>query len=142
MTPPRLIAGPYLPPRGVSYRPGRTIQDLIRGEVVIGGISDAPIPWPTARRNNGRPVPIVMGGLVAAISTESAEAICYHWGVSRWTVNRWRRALGIPRFNPGTKQLWIDLAKKLHTPDARKRHHEAVRDWAARMRDAKEVTHG
>jgi hypothetical protein len=36
---------------------------------------------------------------------ESVEAICYHWGVCRSLVQKWRLALDVPQFNPGTKQL-------------------------------------
>ena len=47
--PPTLIAGPYRPPAGRAYRPGRTVGDLLRGEVVVCGVSDTPIHWPVAR---------------------------------------------------------------------------------------------
>ena len=49
----------------------------------------------------------------------------YHWGVSRYKVRRWRHALGVDRFNPGTSELWKVLAPKLHTPVA-KAHQRAA----------------
>lgn len=126
---PRLIAGPYTPPRGKAWRVGQVVQDVIRGEVEICGMSDAPIAWPIARTGLGRPIPIVTGDLVRAIRMESVIAVMHFWGVSRTTVGTlWRRALRVPRYNPGTLVLWSDLSVKL-TPEIRSRA------WASSARN-------
>jgi hypothetical protein len=131
--PPKLIACPYHPPRGKAYRVGRTVGDLIRGEVTITGASDAPIIWPVAPTSPQarRHLPVVTAELARAIRTESCEAVAYHWGISRWAVRRWRHALDVGRFTPGTLARWGELASKLHTPAARKHQRAAMRAWAA-----------
>ncbi|HLI56419.1 MAG TPA: hypothetical protein VKY26_05225 [Actinomycetota bacterium] len=127
-----LVAGPYAPPRR-RYRTGQAAECAVRGEVVVTGISDAPIPWPLGRYATAvKSSPVVCDGLVDAIRTEAVEAIAHHWGVSRWTVRRWRRALGVGRFTAGTEALWRERAPKLHTPQARRRQKAAMRALAAR----------
>src|SRR5262249_49577597 len=101
---------PPQPPRE-RYIRGQLVGDLIRGEVEYRGLSDAPISWPVGRAvARGRPTPIVTVELARAIRTESVEAIVWHWGASRCTACRWRKALGVPRFNAGTQARWRELA--------------------------------
>ena len=98
-----LIGGPYERP---APRRGPWIFDLARGDLKVSGITDAPIPWPdTAGPAGGRSL-VLCGDLIAAVRAESALAVQHHWGVSRATVCRWRKALEVPRFNPGTADLW------------------------------------
>jgi len=131
-TPPALIGGPYRPPSRRDHRIGAVVGDIIAGERTITGISDAPTPWPIGMAApHGRPSPLVTAELARAVATESVEAVAYWWGVSRWTVRRWRHALGVTRFNPGTIELWRSAAAKLHTAQARRRQREAMRAWAA-----------
>ena len=114
---PPLIAGPYKTPR---CRVGRELFDFLRGDLVVIRISEAPIPWPMGRSHHVcRPIPIMTEGLARAVRLESELAVMYYWGVSRWTVCRWRRALGVDRFNPGTRELWRELAKTKLTDEAR-----------------------
>lgn len=100
-----LIGGPYHAPHTVHNR------DKTKGSVVTVGNSDAPIKWPLRMSTGGRTVPVLCGDLVKAVRTESVSAIAHHWGVSRWTVMRWRRLLGVPQFTDGTRYLWSHLAE-------------------------------
>jgi len=108
-TVPALIGAPYRSPR---CRVGKPIHDLLHGDTPVVAISDAPVPWPLVRSAPTAPAPLpaMTAELRRAVETESVEAIVYHWGVSRWTVRRWRHALKVPRFNPGTQRLWRELA--------------------------------
>lgn len=120
LPPPQLLGGPYQAPR---CRVGRPLSCAVRGDVRVAGITDAPIQWPYARvgQGGGTPVPIVTADLVRAVQTEAAQAVAHHWGVSRWTVMRWRRALGVGRMTPGTVAVWREsIARKL-PPRARRR---------------------
>lgn len=102
-----LIAGPYRAPR---CRVGRTLACLVRGAVIVAGIADAPIPWPYSTGPGQKRLPVLRGDLVRAVRTESVAAVAHHWGVSRWTVRRWRHRLGVPRYNPGTRAAWARIA--------------------------------
>jgi DNA-binding XRE family transcriptional regulator len=78
--------------------------------MTVARFSDGRIPWPLARNvlNGGRGhgTYVLCGDLVKALRLESNQAIQYWWGVGVATVVRWRRELGVPQFNPGTKRLW------------------------------------
>ena len=99
------IGGPYsLPP----YRIGDTLVDVRRGEIAVTGRHPCPAgQWPTGTDypTATRAGLILCGSLIDAVRTESVAAICHHWGVSRWTVRRWRAALGVGRYTPGTTAL-------------------------------------
>jgi hypothetical protein len=131
-----LLGAPYRPPR--PFR-GRVFYDILRGDVVADGVTESPIAWPVARtsRHARRAIPVMSDELVRAVRTESVEGIVHHWGVSRWTVRRWRHALGVPRYNPGTMALWRSLAPKLHDPAVQARAVRAWRALAAQRRRAK-----
>jgi hypothetical protein len=101
-----LIGGPYRAPR---CRVGRILESAVTGDQVVSGMTGAPIPWPYVQRRGDKRSLIVCGGLEQAIRTESIEAVAYHWGVSRWTVSRWRRALAVQRYNRGTLAAWSRL---------------------------------
>lgn len=107
---PELIGGPYRPPR---CKIGKPVYDLLHGDLVVVAISDAPIPWPMIRThpNSRGTVPAMTADLKRAVERESVEAIAHHWQTSRWTVRRWRHALGVDRFNEGTRRLWSQLAE-------------------------------
>lgn len=79
-------------------------------ETTVDGWTDAPIPWPAYRGLTGRLTPLLCGDLVRAVRHESAQAVSYWFGVSRYTVRRWRRDLGVGRFTEGTRRLWKELA--------------------------------
>jgi hypothetical protein len=131
--PPTLLGAPYRPPRPIR----RGIYfDLLRGDLRGEGPSDAPIAWPRGRAHfRARPLPILCDELARAIRTESVRAIVHHWGISRDTVKRWRKALGVPRYNPGTISLWRELAAaKLHSPAVKRAARRAWRASIARRR--------
>lgn len=93
----------YRTPR---YRYGETVTDAIRGAVIVTKTSEAPIPWPMAKLPGGRKAGLVVfKGLEIALRTESALAICHHWGVTPQTVSKWRGLLGIDQKTPGAKRL-------------------------------------
>lgn len=92
------------------------------GDILVAGITEAPIPWPAyVTPINPRLIPILTGDLTRAVRTESAASVAYWWGVSRYTVRRWRRRLGVPRMNEGTKALWRQLASSKLTDEARRK---------------------
>jgi hypothetical protein len=81
----------------------------VRGRVLVSAISDSPISWPVAvstGQKGGRAAPVVCGGLLRALRRESSVAVQHWFGLSAGTVARWRRALGVPRSNPGTARLF------------------------------------
>ena len=110
--PPALIAGPYAPPR---VPPSGHLRCAVQGPVPVDGWTDAPIPWPYRAQPGGKRSLIVCDDLARALRTESAQAVAHWWGVSRWSVGRWRRALGVGWWTPGTLARWRALARgKLH----------------------------
>jgi DNA-binding XRE family transcriptional regulator len=100
-----LLRGPYRTPR---FHYGRKLFCEIRGTVTVGGLREAPIPWPYAK-GMGRPL-ILCGDLVRAVKCESSVAVAHHWGVCIGTVQVWRRVLKVPRENEGSRRLWGRIA--------------------------------
>ena len=99
------------------------VRDEIRGDVRIVGLTDAPIPWPTALRVNTRgetPTPVIYKGLARAIRLESRNAVAHWFGVHPRTVSKWRRALGAPAITKGTARLFAAHARE--GPVARNLH--------------------
>jgi hypothetical protein len=88
----KLHFGPYKTPH---FKLGAVVEDEIRGEVKINGVSEARVPWPLAIHRPQRSV-IVYGALARAIRRESVQAVAYWWGVSVEKVRVVRRALGVP----------------------------------------------
>src|SRR5687767_10817571 len=95
----RLRFGPYRMPR---FAIGEQVECLARGKVRIVGISDAPVQWPLGAVAGGKS-PVLFGALVKAVQREAACAVQHNWGVSPATLRKWRRALGVPRWNEGNK---------------------------------------
>jgi hypothetical protein len=110
VTKPMLIGGPYRSPR---FEIGSSLVCRLHGRVTVHSVSEAPARWPQ-RHQGSATVPVFTSELVRAVRTESSSAICYHWGVNRKTVTRWRRALGVPRFNLGTLVIWSRNSGKLN----------------------------
>ena len=77
-----LAHGPYRPPRSAA---GDRLFCEIRGTVIVGGYTDAPIPWPRMKKG-GNPCLILCGDLVRAVRAESNAAVSHHFGVSTHTV--------------------------------------------------------
>lgn len=98
----RLI-GKYGTPR---FRVGQCVRCQIRGEMVITGMTDAPIPWPVGLHGAGRHTLIVYKGLAKAIRRESNQAVAYWWDIEPQTVTKWRKALSVARGTQGTTRLF------------------------------------
>ena len=106
----QLRHGPYHAP---ALRRGDRATCLVRdGDVIITGWSESRIPWPRCRRpgtHGGGSGLLVDDELARAIRLESSLAIQYWWGVDVTVVWRWRKALGVPRFNEGSARLQTAL---------------------------------
>src|SRR4051794_10171841 len=100
----KLLHGPYRTPR---CKLGAWLKCAVRGKVRVEALSDAPILWPLTKASGHR-VPVVCGGLVRAIRTESEIAVCHWWGLSVYMVGKLRRALGVPANTEGTARLRRD----------------------------------
>jgi hypothetical protein len=97
-----LIGGDYSPPK---FRVGDKLYcELRQKDVVVGGISDGIIEWPTAKKTGKRSL-ILCGDLVRAVQVESGMALSYHFGVNIHTVSNWRKALGVGQYTDGTLRL-------------------------------------
>src|SRR5215475_8975983 len=94
----RLWRGPYRPPR--VPRDGY-LRCAMRGWTEVGGYTHAPIPWPAKWGRS----PILCGDLVRAVRREAKASVAYHWGVSIITVYKWRKFLGVERWNKGSSRL-------------------------------------
>lgn len=123
--PPALVGGPYTAP---PCEPGSSLLCRLRGRLTVGGLTDAPIPWPYSASLHAGPhrTLLVCGDLVSAIQHESVQAICYHWGVGRRTVGKWRRFWGVERMNEGTYRRWQELAPSRLSTAARARGGRAA----------------
>ena len=118
--------GPYSMPHGFGV--GDTIAcDYRCRDVVVAGITDAPIQWLTIRKI-GKPFLILCRDPVRAVQIESETAIAFHWGVNRETVRKWRRALSVERMTSGTKQVFRSLFESRVSPEvAEQRRNDATR---------------
>src|SRR5260370_31249445 len=101
----KMLFGPYRSPR---CRIGRRLRCVGRSDLVVRGISDAPIPWPQAKRIGGKMVLSVCGDLVEAIRKESEVAVAGWWGSTGERVRVWRKVLGVPQVTEGTARLYRD----------------------------------
>ena len=115
----RLLHGPYDTP---AVRIGDRLDCEFRGrEVVVGGLSDGLILWPTVRMKGRRSL-VVCGDLARAVRSESVVAVAHQWGVACCTVTKWRRALGVEPMNEGSLRLVRHYVEKAwdsaRTPEA------------------------
>jgi hypothetical protein len=130
----RLLFGPYCTPR-FSY--GKPVFCEARGWVKIVGLKDGPIPWPYGRRPSVKSKALILyADLARAVRRESAQAIAAWWGVGMYTVWKWRKALGVPKFNEGTRQVKRDNFLGPAYLDARKRAWAKARDPKRRAKIA------
>ena len=97
------LHGIYRTPR---FRLGSTVTCQVRGELRIVGVTDARIPWPRGNGRRGARSLVVYGALAHAVRRESVYAICHWFGVDDVTVWKWRKMLGVPERNFGTRRLW------------------------------------
>jgi hypothetical protein len=100
----KLLFGPYAAP---LFEYGQPMDCAVRGSVIACGLSSGRIPWPIGKRHRGHRgrFLIVTGDLEKAIRRESGIAIRYWWGVSEFTVSKWRRGLAVGRTTEGTRRL-------------------------------------
>jgi hypothetical protein len=131
------LHGRYRAPR---FRIGGKVNCEVRGELRIVGVTDARIPWPlgVASRGGAKSL-IVRGDLVRAVQRESVYALCHWFGVNYQTVTKWRKALGVPPRNEGTRCLWeanttagyfwrgVRAAKANSSDPVRRARHAAAR---------------
>jgi hypothetical protein len=119
------LLGKYRTPR---FRIGRKVVCEVRGQVVITGMTDAPIPWPIAKGGRGRHSLVVYKDLAEAIRRESNQAVAHWWGIDPQTVSKWRRLLGVERATEGTSRLHSDYTKEPWAVEAFAKAHSKVRD--------------
>jgi len=103
------LLGKYQTPR---FRVGQRVSCKVRGEMVITGTTDEPIPWPLGLHGRGRHTLIVYKDLAKAIRRESNQAVAYWWGVDPQTVTKWRKVLSVARGAQGTTRLFRDYTKE------------------------------
>lgn len=127
----QLLAGPYRTPR---CRMGAFLTCRIRGRVSVVGLTDAPICWPIGQRGRTKAI-VLCGDLVKALRVESAAAIMHWWGVKHHTVWKWRQALGVRQYTPGTRALHPD-PDWLQAQDVRQRVLATIQSPESRERAA------
>ena len=124
--------GHYSMPNGIGV--GDTINCAYRGrEVVIAGITDAPVQW-FSIRNTGKPFVILCGDLIRAVQTESEAAIAHNWGVSDDTVRKWRRTLDVGRMTQGTTLVFRTLFESRIPEDVAERGRIKSKSEVARQK--------
>jgi hypothetical protein len=132
----RLLHGPYGTP---PFRYGDDAFCERFGDCVLVGLHDAPISWPVGKRRGkgqrGRFI-VLTGALIEAVRCESEQAVAHWWGVSLPTVWLWRKALGVPATNEGTRRLRHDYALEPAITAARQKAHAKVGDPARRKKIA------
>lgn len=134
--PPALVGGPYHKPEGVNI--GVVARCEVRGDLLVTGFTDAPIPWPVGRPRDAkvsRPSLLVRDDLARAVETESVAALCHWFGVGATVANKWRRALGVGRVTPGTSALLADRPPPAPTvEEARARGSKGARKrWGEKV---------
>ena len=112
-------AGPY---RAPAVNVGSVLHDEYRGDVKVEGMSDAPISWPAADYRKGRGeaplLPILCGDLVRAVCEEDELTVAHYWGVTRYMVEQWKRAICGAKDSDG---VFAAMAFKRDDPEFRKR---------------------
>jgi hypothetical protein len=141
MTPPTLLHGPY---RAPALRRGDRATCLYRdAEVVVTSWTGAQITWPRCRLVGGQGGSglLVDEELARAVRRESSLAIQHWWGVSQRTVWCWRQALGVERFNEGSRRLHAQLSRtgadrlrgKALPPEQVERRRRTARELGLRL---------
>ena len=112
-------AGPYFAP---TVSVGAVLHDEYRGDVVVHGFTEAPIPWPATTYQPGKGksslLPILCGDLVRAVCEEDELTVSHYWGVTRFMVEKWKRAISGATDPNGVK---VGLAFKRDDPAFRKK---------------------
>jgi len=97
----KLHFGPY---RAPLFRIGQRVEDERRGLVRIVGVTAGRISWPIGQQGRSKAI-VLFKGLARAARREAAAAVMHWWGVGPATVNKWRRAVGAPRWTDGDLRL-------------------------------------
>ena len=130
--------GPYSMPHGFGV--GDMIHCTYRGrDVVIGGITDAPVQW-FKIHNFGKPFVILCEDLIRAVQSESGAAIAHNWGVNDETVRNWRRALGVGRMTPGTTQVFRTIFEARISPEVAEKGRIKSRSKASNQKRIASLT--
>jgi hypothetical protein len=113
-------AGPYHAP---AVKVGTVLHDECRGDIEVEGFTEAPISWPAADYRRGRGVdrgllPILCGDLVRAVCEEDELTVAHYWGVTRYMVEQWKRALSGAKDSDG---IFAGLALKRGNPEFRRK---------------------
>jgi hypothetical protein len=118
----QLLHAPYTPP---ALRRGDRATCLVRdADVVITSWSDARISWPRCRavgRGGAGSGLLVDEELARAVRLESSLALQHWFGINAETVWRWRRILGVPKWNPGSARLRLAPVSEVGTRPEGKR---------------------
>jgi hypothetical protein len=128
----RLLFGPYGTP---AFHYGDTVDCLIRGEIEVVGLTDAPVPWPVGKLGAHKSM-ILYADLARAVRREAALAVAHWWGVTPQTVRVWRKALGEGAVTEGTRRLKRDNALEPGTAAARAKAVGKARDPERRRKIA------
>jgi hypothetical protein len=93
----------------LEAKPGDTLRCARKGDVVVAGMTDAPVPWPFFRTATGRTSLVLTGDLVRAIRNgETTSAIGYHWQIADSMVTAFRKALGIANATKGPRRAHLE----------------------------------
>jgi hypothetical protein len=98
----KLHFGPY---RAPLFKYGAVVEDALRGEVTIVGLSAGRIPWPIGQKGQSKG-PVLFKGLAKAVRRESVVAVQHWWGVSFWRINGWR-----------SPDAWLVLKRRMTDTD-------------------------
>ena len=130
--PNKLHFGPYRTPR---FRYGRVVECEARGRVKVVGTTAGRITWPIGKTGISK-APIVFAGLARAVRKEAACAVAHWWVVGASTVNKRRRALGVPAANDGSRMLRSAYGKSPSGKPALAAMHAKARDPIRRAKIA------
>jgi hypothetical protein len=114
-------AGPYVPP---AVKAGSVIHDLYYGDVKVAGTTKAQVRWPGCEVARGRHkglMPIFFDGLVRAVVEEDEVVVAHYWGVNRYMVLQWKRAL-VDGKDMTTNEVFTALALKRADPEFRRQY--------------------
>jgi hypothetical protein len=112
-------AGPYHAP---TVSVGGVLHDEWRGDLTVDGFTKAPIPWPGVKyqhsRGDAQFLPVLCGDLVRAVCEEDELTVSHYWGVTRYVVEQWKRAISRAT---DANAVRIGLAFKRQNPAFRKK---------------------
>lgn len=111
--------GPYQAP--VVNIGGTLFDERTQANVMVAGMTDAPIPWPGFNYSTGRHeglLPILCGDLVRAVCEEEELVVAHYWGVTRHMANEWKKAIAGA---DNSDQVALNIAMKRADPEFRKR---------------------